>query len=111
MRRFTPWGPTSALPPFKVCGNFWIALILGAVVAGVVGVLFERFCISKVYEYPVLGFLITFALMMGLTQTIRLIWGPGNQLAPQPAYLMKVVYLGFVPISSYRLVCDSRREL
>ena len=87
----------------KVCGNFWIALILGAVAAGIVGVLFERFCISKVYEYPVLGFLITFALMMGLTQTIRLIWGPGNQLAPQPAYLMKVIYLGFVPISSYRL--------
>ena len=88
---------------FKICGNFWIALVLGALIAGVVGVLFERFCISKVYEYPVLGFLITFALMMGLTQTIRLIWGPGNQLAPQPAYLMKVVYLGFVPISSYRL--------
>jgi len=88
---------------FKICGNFWIALVLGALIAGVVGVLFERLCISKVYEYPVLGFLITFALMMGLTQAIRLIWGPGNQLAPQPAYLMKVVYLGFVPISSYRL--------
>jgi len=89
---------------FKVCGNFWIAMILGGIIAGVVGVLFEKFCISKVYEYPVLGFLITFALMMGLTQTIRLIWGPGNQLAPQPAYLMKVVYLGFVPISSFRLL-------
>jgi branched-subunit amino acid ABC-type transport system permease component len=88
---------------FKVCGNFWIALVLGALIAGLVGVIFERFCIHKVYEYPVLGFLITFALMLGLTQTIRLIWGPGNQLAPQPAYLMKVVYLGFVPVSSYRL--------
>src|SRR3972149_1148641 len=62
---------------FKVCGNFWIALVLGAVIAGVVGVIFERFCIHKVYEYPVLGFLITLALMLGLTQTIRLIWGPG----------------------------------
>ena len=88
---------------FKVCGNFWIALVLGAVIAGVVGGIFERLCIRKVYEYPVLGFLVTFALMMGLTQAIRLIWGPGNQLAPQPAYLMKVVYLGFIPISSYRL--------
>jgi branched-chain amino acid transport system permease protein len=88
---------------FKICGNFWMAMALGALIAGVVGVLFERFCISKVYEYPVLGFLITFALMIGLTQTIRLIWGPGNQLGPQPPYLMKVVYLGFVPISSYRL--------
>lgn len=88
---------------FKLCGNFWIALILGAVIAGIVGVIFERLCIRKVYEYPVLGFLITFALMLGLTQTIRIIWGPGNQLAPQPAYLMKVIYLGFIPISSYRL--------
>ncbi len=88
---------------FKVCGNFWIALVLGGLIAGIAGILFERFCISKVYEYPVLGFLITFALMMGLTQAIRIVWGPGNQLAPQPAYLMKVIYLGFVPISSYRL--------
>jgi branched-subunit amino acid ABC-type transport system permease component len=96
-------GAYIGLTTVRVCGNFWIGLLLGAVIAGIVGVIFERFCIRKVYEYPVLGFLITFALMMGLTQTIRLIWGPGNQLAPQPAYLMKVVYLGFVPISSYRL--------
>lgn len=87
----------------KLTGNFWIALVLGGLIAGVVGVIFERICIRKVYEYPILGFLITFALMMGLTQAIRMIWGPGNQLAPQPAYLMKVVYLGFIPISSYRL--------
>ena len=96
-------GAYIGLTTVRMCGNFWIGLLLGAVIAGVVGVIFERFCIRKVYEYPVLGFLVTFALMMGLTQAIRVVWGPGNQLAPQPAYLMKVVYLGFVPISSYRL--------
>jgi len=96
-------GAYIGLTTVRLCGNFWLGLVLGGVIAGVVGVFFERFCIRKVYEYPVLGFLVTFALMMGLTQAIRLIWGPGNQLAPQPAYLMKVVYLGFVPISSYRL--------
>jgi branched-subunit amino acid ABC-type transport system permease component len=96
-------GAYIGLTTVRLCGNFWLGLVLGGVIAGVVGVIFERFCIRKVYEYPVLGFLVTFALMMGLTQAIRLIWGPGNQLAPQPAYLMKVVYLGFVPISSYRL--------
>ncbi len=96
-------GAYIGLTTVRLCGNFWLGLVLGGVIAGVVGVIFERFCIRKVYEYPVLGFLVTFALMMGLTQAIRLIWGPGNQLAPQPAYLMKVVYLGFIPISSYRL--------
>jgi len=96
-------GAYIGLTTVRLCGNFWLGLVLGGVIAGVVGIIFERFCIRKVYEYPVLGFLVTFALMMGLTQTIRLIWGPGNQLAPQPAYLMKVVYLGFIPISSYRL--------
>ena len=96
-------GAYIGLTTVRLCGNFWLGLVLGGVIAGVVGIIFERFCIRKVYEYPVLGFLVTFALMMGLTQAIRLIWGPGNQLAPQPAYLMKVVYLGFIPISSYRL--------
>jgi branched-chain amino acid transport system permease protein len=76
---------------------------LAALVAGSTGVLLERLCIRHAYQYPVLGFLITFALLMGLTQAIRIIWGPGNQLAPQPAYLTKVIYLGFIPVSSYRL--------
>jgi branched-chain amino acid transport system permease protein len=90
---------------FKICGNFWIAIALAALIAGIVGVLCERFFISKVYEYPVLSFLVTFALMLGLTEVIRLIWGSGTQLAPQPTYLTKAIYLGFVPISSYRLFC------
>ncbi len=91
------------LATFRYCGNFWLAIALGALIAGVVGVIFERVCISRVYDDPVLGFLVTFALMMGLTQAIRMIWGPGNQLSPQPAYLMKVIYFGAVPVSSYRL--------
>jgi branched-subunit amino acid ABC-type transport system permease component len=96
-------GAYIGLTVFQLCGNFWIGMILAAVIAGSVGVLLERLCIRRAYQYPVLGFLITFALLMGLTQAIRIIWGPGNQLAPQPAYLMRVVYLGFIPVSSYRL--------
>jgi branched-subunit amino acid ABC-type transport system permease component len=95
------------LTTFHLCGNFWIAIVLGGVIAGMVGVLFERLCISKVYQHHTLGFLITFALMIGLTQAVRIVWGPGNQVAPQPASLMKVVYLGFVPIPSYRLFAIS----
>ncbi len=96
-------GAYIGLTTFQLSGNFWIGMILAAIVAGLVGAFLERLCIRQAYQYPVLGFLITFALLMGLTQTIRVIWGPGNQLAPQPAYLMKVVYLGFIPVSSYRL--------
>jgi branched-subunit amino acid ABC-type transport system permease component len=96
-------GAYIGLTVFQLYGNFWIGMILAAVIAGSVGVLLERLCIRKAYQYPVLGFLITFALLMGLTQAIRIIWGPGNQLAPQPAYLMRVIYLGFIPVSSYRL--------
>lgn len=88
---------------FKICGNFWIGMIAAAAIAGGVGIILERLCIRKVYEYPVLGFLVTFSLLMGLTQACRLIWGTGNQIAPQPTYLMKVVHLGFVPIASFRL--------
>ena len=96
-------GAYIGLTVFQLCGNFWLGMLLAAVVAGLVGVILERVCIRQAYQYPVLGFLVTFALLMGLTQLIRIIWGPGNQLAPQPAYLHEVVYLGFVPVSSYRL--------
>lgn len=100
-------GAYIGLTTFTICGNFWIALALGGLLAGAAGVICERFCIRKVYEYPVLGFLITFALMMGITQLIRVAWGPGDQLAPEPTYLMKAVYLGSIPISSYRLFAIS----
>jgi branched-subunit amino acid ABC-type transport system permease component len=96
-------GAYIGLTTFQLSGNFWIGIILAGIITGIVGVFLERLCIRQAYQYPVLGFLITFALLMGLTQAIRVIWGPGNQLAPQPAYLTKVVYLGFIPISSYRL--------
>jgi branched-subunit amino acid ABC-type transport system permease component len=96
-------GAYIGLTVFQLCGNFWLGMLLAGVVAGLVGVILERVCIRQAYQYPVLGFLVTFALLMGLTQLIRIIWGPGNQLAPQPAYLHEVVYLGFVPVSSYRL--------
>ena len=97
------WGAYIGLATYQLLGNFWISMLCAAIASGIVGVIFERLCISKVYNYPILGFLITFALLMGLSQVIRIIWGPGNQLAPQPVYLMKVVYLGFIPVSSYRL--------
>lgn len=88
---------------YGVCGNFWIAMILATITAGALGAILEILFIRKVYKNPVLGFLTTFGLLMGLTQAVRLIWGPGNQIAPQPSYLTKVVYLGFIPISSYKL--------
>jgi branched-chain amino acid transport system permease protein len=90
---------------YHICGNFWVAMILAGIVTGFVGIMFERLCIRQVYKDPVLGFLITFALLLGITQAIRIIWGPGNKIAPQPLYLMKVVYLGPIAISRYRLFC------
>lgn len=88
---------------FQFCGNFWLAMLLAMIITGAIGTILEITLIRRGYDNPIIGILLTFSLMIGLTQLLRVIWGPGNKVSPQPEYLMQVVHLGFVPIAKFRL--------
>jgi branched-chain amino acid transport system permease protein len=89
----------------SVSGSFWLAIIVAPVVVAIVGVLFEHFLLSRLYERRDGGayLMITFGLALILSEAIRLIWGaqPGGVQIPE--VLQGVVFLLDQPFPIYRL--------
>jgi branched-chain amino acid transport system permease protein len=56
--------------------GFWPALVLAPVLVGMLGALFERWCLRKVHKYGhVPELLITFGLSYVIVELVQLIWG------------------------------------
>ncbi|MEO8154913.1 MAG: branched-chain amino acid ABC transporter permease [Rhizobacter sp.] len=56
--------------------GFWPALLIAPLAAGMVGALFERFCLRRVHKYGhVAELLITFGLSFVLVELVQLTWG------------------------------------
>ena len=56
--------------------GFWPALLVAPLVVGVMGALFERFCLRKVHKYGhVPELLITFGLSYVVVEVVQLVWG------------------------------------
>ena len=69
-------------------GNFWIAAVLGALFVAVVGGLIERGVIRPVYDQDhIFQLLLTFALVLVIDNTARLLWGTDFRSVPVPDML------------------------
>lgn len=59
--------------------GFWPALLLCPVLVGVLGALFERYCLRRVHKYGhVPELLVTFGLSYLILEVVQLIWGRGT---------------------------------
>jgi branched-chain amino acid transport system permease protein len=57
-------------------GNSWLAIILAPLGVGLLGIVVERFFISRIYGAPhIYQFLLTFGLLLILDDIARFIWG------------------------------------
>lgn len=63
---------------------FFIAIVAAIVVVGLLGAIMERVLIRRVYGSHLFQILITFGGMVVLTELIRIIWGPNDEVMPQP---------------------------
>src|SRR6202020_2507248 len=60
----------------RFTGSFWIALVVGPLIAGGVGAAFEGGLLRRLYRRDDSAFLmVTFGLTLVLGEIIRLIWG------------------------------------
>jgi len=84
-------------------GNFWVALVIGAILTGVVGAVVERFLVRHVYVEPVRSLLLMFGVMLAILQSIRFIWGVAYQPFSYPRELLFTINAGPVSISGYRV--------
>lgn len=73
-------------------GSFWLGLLLGPPIVGVLAVLIERFLLRPLYARDVsFQLLLTFGVMLFLDDGVRLIWGPAYHVVNPPQILAGVI--------------------
>ena len=65
-------------------GIFFIAIVAAFIVVAAVGMVVERVLVRRVYGSHLFQILITFGGMVVLTEMIRIIWGPNDEVMPKP---------------------------
>lgn len=90
------WGPNLAA--------LGLAVAAGAAVAGLVGWLFERVIVRRVYGSHLLQILITVGGLIVAEQLIIVLWGAQPLALPKPAAFRGSVVFGEIAIERYRLI-------
>lgn len=87
----------------KITGNFWAALLFAPLIAGVVGVLTERFLLRPVHKHGHLAeLLITVGMMMVILELVKLFWGTESLVVKVPESLSGLVKIGGLVYPVYR---------
>ena len=69
-------GAYSAYAGYTLTGSYYLAVVFGTLVAGIVGIFFERFAISKVYkENLLMQLLVCYAFILIADDMVKIIWG------------------------------------
>ena len=85
-------------------GNFWLALLIAPVVAGICGVLTERFLLRSVHKQGHLAeLLITVGIMAVILETVKLFWGTESLVVTIPQGLKGLVNVAGLTYPIYRL--------
>src|ERR1700704_2254593 len=88
----------------RLTGSFWVALLVGPVIAGAIGAAFEIGLLRRLYRRDDSAFLmVTFGLTLVLGEIIRLLWGVDALQVEVPAVFSGIVFLFDEPFPVYRL--------
>jgi branched-chain amino acid transport system permease protein len=69
-------GAYVAYSTYGVTGNYYVAVLVGTIAAAIVGVLFERSAISRVYkENLLMQLLVCYAFVLICDDAVKIIWG------------------------------------
>jgi branched-chain amino acid transport system permease protein len=89
---------------YTLTGNFVVAVIVGTLFVGLVGVVMERGIIRFFYKRPGEDqLLVTFGLGIVFVEGVRFIFGSLSQTIPPPGPLLGITNLGFMIYPTYRL--------
>jgi branched-subunit amino acid ABC-type transport system permease component len=88
---------------YQTTGNFWVALLLAPIAMGVIGLLLQRFVLSRLSgKSPIYVILFTFGLALFIENLTRMIWGANMIGVSPPPLLSGTVSIGY-PYPVYRL--------
>ncbi len=84
--------------------NFWLAVLIAPLLVGVVGAAIEVLFLRRMYRREtVYQLLLTFAFILLLDDSVRIIWGSGPRTVPQPAPLNGPISIGSRFFPAYNL--------
>jgi branched-chain amino acid transport system permease protein len=88
----------------QMTGNFWLALLIAPVVAGICGVLTERFLLRTVHKHGHLAeLLITVGIMALILEIVKIFWGTESLVVKIPVSLSGLVNFAGLSYPIYRL--------
>jgi len=100
-----------AMGDYTASGSLWVnllavlpAMLVAMLVAGAVGLAFERFIVRPVYGNHLKQILITMGGMIIGEELIKVIWGPLQLPLPLPEGMRGSLVLGDASIEKYRLI-------
>ncbi len=83
--------------------GYWPAMIVAPIVVGLLGIVFERVALRRIYRLdPLYGLLLTFGLVLVLEGGFRVAMGSSGHPFPTPEALRGVWNLGFMILPLYR---------
>ena len=91
----------SIVAPLGATG-FWVALVVAPLLVGVIGALIERFTVRPLYgRDPLYHILLTFGLVLVISDLIQLVWGTSQQQLAVPDVLNQSVAVFGIRLSLY----------
>lgn len=96
-------GTYGALTIYMATGSFPLALVAGAALGALLGVLFELVAIRPLYGRPLFQVLMTLGLMLIFDEAVEAIWGPHPLPFQMPAALQGTLSVFGRPFPVYRL--------
>ena len=89
---------------FSNAFGFWSAIVLSAILVGLIGTLIEITLLKRIYKAPELfQLLATFALVLVIKDAVLWLWGPDELLGPRAPGFKGAVMLLERPFPSYDL--------
>jgi branched-chain amino acid transport system permease protein len=85
-------------------GAIGVAMICAIVVAGLVGLVFERVLVKRVYGWHLMQILITIGGSVVGVELVKVIWGPNQLPLLLPPPLRGALVIGDASIEKYRIV-------
>jgi len=88
----------------KATGNFWLGILVGAVLMGVMGIIIQRFFLSRYPHQELSQVLLTFGFLFLLGDLALWQFGGTPQTIPTPPIFQGAVSLGAARFPTYRFV-------
>lgn len=83
----------------------YIQILVAAAVAGVIGFIFEPTLLRPIYKREEsYQLLLTFGILLVLSDVTKIVWGLGARVAPEPFKLLGSFIIGGIPFPYYNLL-------